>query len=181
MFVGGGAIAVASQLFSLILFADSYYTAWIYIPILAAATVFTSLDTFLGSVYFTVKRTSMSLWTSLVGAVLNMALNFLLIPKFGALGASAATFASYFAVYVIRAATMRSFLPFRMYHGKLAVNTVMISAIAIIMTWWGNDLWGILTSLGILLLSVAFNSRDVIKALRQLLSSVKEKRISKVQ
>ena len=176
MFIGGGAIAVASQLFAWILFADSYYSAWIYIPILAAATVFTSLDTFLGSVYFTVKRTSMSLWTSLAGAAINIALNIALIPTYGAMGASIATFASYFLVYVIRASTMPGFLRFNMYHGKLIVNTFLVGVIAYLMTAFGTQWWGLIASSAVLLVSVIFNARDLVKALKQVISSLKDRK-----
>jgi O-antigen/teichoic acid export membrane protein len=176
MFVGGGAIAVCSQLAAKILFAESYFTAWIFIPVLSAATVFTALDTFLGSVYFTVKRTQMSLWTSLLGAAVNVVLNFIMIPKLGAMGASIATFASYFLVYIVRAATMGRFMRFKMYHAKLAVNTALIGIIAAIMTLYGNTLFGLLISGGVLLVSAAFNGKDIVIALRQVLSSVKGRR-----
>lgn len=176
MFVGGGAIALFSRLLSKILFAESYYSAWIFIPILSAATVFTALDTFLGSVYFTVKRTTVSLWTSLIGAVLNVVLNLLWIPEWGAMGASVATFISYFCVYVIRAATMGRFMKFNMYHVKLAVNTALILAVSIVMTLYGKAWQGIAVSSGILLVSVIYNSRDVIIACKQVLSTVKRKK-----
>ena len=176
MFVGGGAIAVCSQLAAKILFAESYFTAWIFIPVLSAATVFTALDTFLGSVYFTVKRTQMSLWTSLLGAAVNVVLNFIMIPKLGAMGASIATFASYFLVYIVRAATMGRFMRFKMYHAKLAVNTALIGIITTVMTLYGNTLYGLLISGGVLLVSAAFNGKDIVIALRQVLSSVKGRR-----
>ena len=176
MFVGGGAIAVSSQLFAKILFADSYFAAWVFIPVLSAATVFTALDTFLGSVYFTVKRTQMSLWTSLIGAIVNVALNLIMIPLWGAMGASIATFASYFLVYIVRAATMGRFMRFKMYHAKLAVNTALIGIIATVMTLYGNTLFGLLISGGVLLVSAAFNGKDIVIALRQVLSSVKGRR-----
>ena len=156
--------------------------AWIFIPVLSAATVFTALDTFLGSVYFTVKKTYMSLWTSLIGAVVNIGLNLILIPDWmlgwGAMGASVATFASYFLVYLIRALTMKKFLPFKMYHGKLLINTVLIGSISAFMTWYGysGQALGLYASIGILLVSVVFNSRDVYIACRQVLSSVREKK-----
>ncbi len=181
MFVGGGILSVAAQIFAKILFAESYYAAWIFIPILSTATVFTALDTFLGSVYFTVKRTRMSLWTSLLGAVVNVGLNILLIPEtglgWGAMGASIATFASYFLVYGVRALTMKHFLPFDLYHGKLIVNTVLLGGIAALMTYYGYSgaAWGLYASIGILLVSIAFNSKDVIRALRQVLASVRGK------
>ena len=45
--------------------------------------------------------------TTALGAVLNIALNTLLIPKFSANGAAIATFISYFAVYAIRAVDIK--------------------------------------------------------------------------
>ena len=176
MFVGGGAIALLAQPLSHILFAESYHSAWIFIPILSAATVFTALDTFLGSVYFTVKKTSMSLWTALLGAVVNVALNRLWIPQWGAMGASVATFISYFLVYVVRAATMGRFMKFKLYHGRLAVNTVLILMISAVMTLYGDLWWGIVATAVILLIGAIFNLRDILISVRQILSSVRGKK-----
>lgn len=180
MFSGGAILAVGAQIFSKILFAESYFSAWIYIPILSFATVFTALDTFLGSAYFTVKRTGMSFWTSFIGAVLNVALNVILIPSDsiigGAVGASIATLISYFTVFVIRAVTMRKFIPFRMYPVRLIINTLMITAIAVIMTVWGSEIKGILTACAVLLISLVFNGRDIFLGCKDALISLKNKK-----
>lgn len=178
MFVGGGCLAVGAQIFARILFADSYYVAWIFIPILSAATVFTALDTFLGSAYFTVKKTSMSLYTALIGAVVNVGLNFLLIPRWGAMGASIATFTSYFLVYVTRAVTMPRFIRFRMYHGRLAVNTVLMGAICALMTCYGYSerTWCLLGSVGVFAVSVLFNGKVVFLACKKVLGSLRGRR-----
>ena len=177
MFVGGGVLSVGAQIFAKILFADSYYIAWLFIPVLSIATVFTALNTFLGSVYFTVRRTSMSLYTALVGAAVNIGLNLLLIPKWGAMGASVATFASYFIVYAIRALTMKHFLPFNVYHVRLVINTVLLGAITALMTYYGysGEVWGLYASILTLAVSVIFNGRDVFFACRQVLFSARHK------
>ena len=180
MFSSGAILAVGAQIFSKILFAESYFSAWIYIPILSFATVFTALDTFLGSAYFTVKRTGMSFWTSFIGALLNVALNVILIPSDsiigGAVGASIATMISYFTVFVIRAVTMRKFIPFRMYPVRLIINTLMITAIAVIMTVWGSEIKGILTACAVLLISLVFNGRDIFLGCKDALISLKNKK-----
>lgn len=180
MFVGGGVLSVGAQIFAKILFAESYFAAWMFIPILSAATVFTALDTFLGSAYFTVKRTGMSLSTSLVGAVLNIALNILLIPSDGilggAIGASIATYVSYFAVFVIRAVTMKKFIPFNMYPIRLTLNTVLITAIATVMTAWGSDIKGIIIAAGLLLVSIIINGKDIFMGCKDVLVSMKRKK-----
>ncbi len=173
MFVGGGILAVGAQIFAKILFAQEYFGAWVYIPILSAATVFTALDTFLGSAYFTVKKTGMSFWTSFVGAAVNIALNIILIPECGAIGASVATYVSYFIVFLIRALTMRKFIPFNMYPVKLIINTLLITAIAVIMTVWGGEERGLLISCAILVASLVISGKDIFLGCRDVLLSLK--------
>jgi O-antigen/teichoic acid export membrane protein len=181
MFAGGAILAVGAQIFAKILFAESYFAAWIYIPILSAATVFTALDTFLGSAYFTVKKTGMSFWTALIGAAVNITLNIIMIPMWGAMGASIATYISYFAVFVIRALTMQRFIPFRMYPLKLVINTVLISAIAVIMSIWGNTSVGIAISCAILLISIIVNGKDIVKGCFDVLRSLKNRKNAQVE
>ena len=180
MFAGGGILAFGAQIFAKILFAESYFAAWVFIPILSAATVFTALDTFLGSAYFTVKKTGMSFWTSLIGAVLNIALNIILIPSKGplggAIGASIATFVSYFAVFIIRALTMKKFIPFKMYPVKLILNTFFIFAIAGSMTAWGSETKGIIISGVLLLISIIINGKDIFLGCRDVLVSMRRKK-----
>lgn len=180
MFAGGGILAFGAQIFAKILFAESYFAAWVFIPILSAATVFTALDTFLGSAYFTVKKTGMSFWTSLIGAVLNIALNIILIPSKGplggAIGASIATFVSYFAVFIIRALTMKKFIPFKMYPVKLILNTFFIIAIAGSMTAWGGEVKGIIIAGVLLLISIIINGKDIFLGCRDVLASMRRKK-----
>ena len=133
VFVGGAFLIAFAKVCSIVLFADSYYEAWLYVPILVVATVFTSFDTFLATAYFTKKKTMVSFYTSMLGAVLNIALNLLWIPSWGAVGASLATFISYFAVFVLRAATMHRYIRFNLQIPKITVNTVLLAGMVVIM------------------------------------------------
>ena len=167
-FLGGGALILASRLCAKILFAEAFEAAWVYIPTLTFATVFTALCTFLGSVYFTSKRTVGSMLTALAGAVLNIILNLLLIPRFDAMGASVATFISYFAVCVLRMITARRLIPFKQEWGRLLVNTLLMGALTAAVTLTGTYAplltWGGSAALFVLLLG--FNAKPVLEALR---------------
>lgn len=176
MFAGGAVLAVGAQIFASVLFANDYFSAWIYIPLLSAATVFTALDTFLGSAYFTVKKTGMSFWTAMIGALTNIGLNLLLIPRWEAIGASVATLVSYFAVFVIRAVTMHKFIPFKMYPIRIVVNTVLITAIAVVMSLIGDTVNGILISCAVLIAILIFNGRDILLGLLNSVRSFKKGR-----
>ena len=133
-FLGGGGLVILSRFLAHVLFASRFEAAWVYIPVLTFATVFTALCTFLGSVYFASKKTVGSMLTALVGAVLNVALNILLIPRFGAMGASVATFASYFAVCILRLVTVRKLIPFKQEWGRGLVNTLLLGVLTVLIT-----------------------------------------------
>ena len=126
VFVAAGFLIGGSKLFTEILLADSYYESWRYVPMLVAATVFSTLVSFMGSVYFVEKKSLLSMVTALMGAVINVALNFILIPDHGAMGAAVATFISYFAVYIVRAYDTRSYVRFKLNTPMLCVNTALI-------------------------------------------------------
>lgn len=175
MFSGGAVIAVGAQLLSKLLFAKSYEAAWIYIPILAVATVFSAFDTFLGSAYFTVKKTGMSFKTALLGAITNIVLNLILIPPYKAMGASVATLISYFLVFVVRTVTMRKYLLFNLYPVRLIVNTAAITAIAVIMTLYGKRLVGFTISAVTTVLLAIYNFKDILSAIHNLISSRKNR------
>ena len=144
--------------------------AWVYIPTLTFATVFTALCTFLGSVYFASKKTMGSMLTALAGAVLNVALNFLLIPSFGAMGASVATFASYFAVCLLRLVTGRRLIPFKGEWGRLAVNTLLMGGLTAVVTLSEGGVLPVLlmygVAAGIFLLMLVFNAKAVLELAR---------------
>ncbi len=168
-FLGGAALILTCRLFAGILYADAFALAWVYIPVLTLATVFTAFDTFLGSVYYTSKRTVGSMLTALCGAGLNIVLDLWWIPLWGGMGASIATFASYFVVFVVRLATTHRFIPFDREVIRNTVNTLLLCALTVTATltayfspvlWWS-------VSAGIALVMLAVNA----KAIKDLLTS----------
>lgn len=169
-FLGGGAMMLFSRVFARILFASDYQDAWVYIPVLTLATIFTALCTFLGSVYFSSKKTIGSMLTAFVGAGLNVLLNFLLIPAWGAMGASIATFASYFIVCVLRLITTQRLIPFKQEWGRGLVNTLLVGGIAVVVTlseslsFHPAVAYG--AAVGIFVLTLLFNVRAVLELLK---------------
>lgn len=103
IFIVASAIVLFSKFITFILLDKSYYDSWQYIPFLVLSTVFSCFVVFLGNIYLAEKKSVSTFLTTTLGAVLNIVLNTLLIPNFGANGAAIATFISYFAVYAIRA------------------------------------------------------------------------------
>ena len=118
----------------------SYFAAWHYIPILVIATVYSCYASYMSSVYMVTKKSSLNLYTTMAGALLNLLLNALLIPKFGVNGATVATFLSYLLVFCLRAVNTRRYIPFDLHLPRLLLNTGLLVVQAVIMlcapVWW---------------------------------------------
>lgn len=160
MFLACSVLIAFSQIGTKILFADAYFDAWVYIPVLLIATVYSALVTYFGSVYFVAKKSILSFLTAMLGAVTNILLNLILIPEYGAQGAAIATFVSYFVVYILRAVNTRRHLPFRQYPLHVAVNTLLVSVQAVTMIWQVRGwLW---IQMGAVALILVFNAKPLI-------------------
>lgn len=140
MFLVCSLVIAFSKVEIAILAAKSYAEAWQYVPVLSAAMLFSSFVTFMGSVYMVTKKSTMSFWTAMLGAGLNVVLNFILIPSpMGVQGAAIATLASYVVAFIARIITAEKLIPFQLYPARLVVSSVLIlvQTIFIVLGWPG--------------------------------------------
>ena len=72
------------------------------------------------------KKSVMSFLTSMCGAVINVTLCLLLIPRMGVQGAAVAAAVSYFAVFLIRAVNTQKYVKFNMHPPILALNSAVL-------------------------------------------------------
>ena len=165
IFVASAVLIGGSKLFTDLLLADSYYSSWRFVPILVAATVFSTLVSFMGSVYFVEKKSVLSMITALMGTVINIILNFIMIPDHGAMGASVATFISYLAVYVVRAYDTRKFVKFNLHTVLLIINTVLIFLQMAVM--YSGVRYSEYISLFMILVILAVNAKGIIGVIRE--------------
>jgi len=92
------------------LFSNDYYDAWRYVPLLLVATVFHALSGFLGVFYTVKKKPKGALISVIVGAGVNIALNIILIPLIGLMGAAVATIVAYIIVTIYRFIDTKKFV-----------------------------------------------------------------------
>lgn len=173
MFLAGAVIIAFAKPAIRILSTEQYYSAWQYVPLLSASMIFTAFVSFTGTVYVVTKQSGISFITAMAGAVINIALNLLLIPSpLGVQGAAIATFLSYFAVFLIRAVNSRKYIPFKLYGGHIAVNTVLIS-VQIVFSVLELPFWIPVQAVCLLLLA-AVNFKFLLPCLTRLISMVKK-------
>ncbi|MCL2034546.1 MAG: polysaccharide biosynthesis C-terminal domain-containing protein [Oscillospiraceae bacterium] len=164
----------------LVLAAPAYGDAWRYTPFLVLAVAFSTLVTFLGTIYNAVRKNGMVMLTTFIGAGVNIALNWLLIPMDnpigGPQGAAIATFASFLAVFLIRAIDSRRHIKISMQPLRvLLILALLLGQIAVSLS--EVPYWGVWSAL-IFLLLVLFNLRYIwfmISRLFEMISGKKHK------
>jgi len=115
-----------------VLFAGEYFVAWRYVPVLIVAYMFSGLSGVLASVYSAFKKTGMLFVSTSVGAVLNIGLNILLIPRYGVMAAAYTTLAGFFVTWVVRMINVRRLLRIRVNYCKMALSFGVLTAQAVV-------------------------------------------------
>lgn len=166
-FLVGSGLILTAKISTSLLAAPDYFTAWQYIPVLVLSSTFACFSSFLSSVYMVEKRSVATLVTTMAGAALNLVGNFLLIPKWGIMGAAVSTMVSYFFMFIIRAIHTRTMLRIRWSGAQFLVNLLLTTLQCLVMEWNlpGWPIWSTLC----LLLVVVLNAKNLLKAVLKIL------------
>ena len=162
-----------SQVFIIILCADTYFEAWRFIPVLSISAVFSSFTAFFGSVYLVKKKSVLTFVTSMTGAIVNIALNLLLIPSMGAQGAAIATCISYLAVFVIRAVNTRKYVRFSLHSVRIVLNVILLSAQTVLLLAFEKHT--VFMQIACVLLIISVNAKPFIEAFKYILREINKK------
>lgn len=133
--------------------ASDYHGSWIYSPILILSLVFIGIGAAVDPIFIAIKHSKYFLWSSIVGAIVGVALNFILIPIIGIWGAVISLVGAHFFISLTR-------LYFAEKHVQLLYKKNMITFVAltilvnIIMTTVHNYLLSI--SLGITMIGIFY-------------------------
>lgn len=130
------------KLLALILFQKEFFIAWHYVPILLFASVFSGLSSFLGTVFTAAKKTKSVFVTTMIGAGVNICLNFVLIPYWGGYGAAIATAIGYLATYVVRLKGANRIMQLDVEYKKhfLKMGLLLIMVVLSCINSWANYL-----------------------------------------
>lgn len=119
-------LIIGAKIIAKLLFKNEYYIGWMHVPFLTFSVVFIALSDYAGVLFHAAKKTKIFAMTSTIGAVINIALNFILIKYIGAIGASIATLFSYFAIWISRAYMLQRELDFSINKRLISVSALVI-------------------------------------------------------
>lgn len=101
-----------------------YFIAWTYTPFLIIGCVYLTLGTFMSTSYTVHKDAMGFLLSGTIGAILNILLNWLLIPVFGVYGAAFATCISYITVFVFRKFHTRKYMTYVVFTKEFVIGSI---------------------------------------------------------
>ncbi|TCI46216.1 hypothetical protein EVJ27_06925 [Exiguobacterium sp. SH3S2] len=153
-FISSSIIILSTRPIASLIFKNDFYDSWKFIPLLMVAFTIGNLQAFYGSIYTGVKKTTKVFISTLIGAIVNIILNFILIPSAGVYGALVATIASYFIIYLYRLNDVQKYLLMDHATKKISISLILLCLLAV---FYGFDyMWTDILSvvLGFLLILI---------------------------
>lgn len=129
----GLGLLIVTKPFLRIYVSSDYYVAWKYTPFLIIGCVYLTLGTFVATSYTVHKDSFGYLVSGMFGAVLNIALNFLLISLVGVYGAALATCVSYIAVFIFRIFHTRKYIRYNVLYIEFVLGTIIFILSSLLM------------------------------------------------
>ena len=133
-------IMLLSKMIATYMFSKEFFSAWHYIPILAAGVFYNSLNSFLGSRFTASKKTGYIFYTTMLGAGANLLLNIPSVYFAGATGAALSTLISYLLVWIFRTRKVDKLFGIKDDSKKSCIQLFFITVISILVMkdimWW---------------------------------------------
>lgn len=105
---------------------SSFIDSWKYVPYLILGSIFLTHASFFGAIYTSAKKNIGVMFTTLLGAFINIILNIVLIPYLNIQGASIATMVSYGVVGIYRMIDSRRYLKFFIDFKKVLLSLMIL-------------------------------------------------------
>lgn len=113
------------------LLGDTFSEASRYVPILLLGTLFLTYSNFFTPFFAAEKKSVLTMLTAFIGAIFNVIFNYLLIPRFGIMGACIATTGSYICISILRVVIGLRIQTIAIQTYKFVISLVSISICAV--------------------------------------------------
>lgn len=155
---------------------EEYYISWKYAPILIASASSSGIAAFMVGIYAASMKNINVTLTTVIGGIINVILNYILIPKIGIMGAAVATYVSWTIIAVLRIFDIRKFFKFDIDYKQIFIYIILLCIQVLAVTSFDNIL-GQLISIFISLVFV-FMERELITLMFELILN-KLKKVNK--
>lgn len=123
------AVFLITNSFLTVFLGDNFVSSVKYVPVLLVSAVFLAYSNFFSPLYSAMKKSRNIMFSALGGAVINVILNVLLIPRIGVMGACLSTMISYIYIAIFRFVDCRKYI-----HMNLRQKAFFISLVVCFFT-----------------------------------------------
>ncbi|SJZ44548.1 lipopolysaccharide biosynthesis protein [Parafannyhessea umbonata] len=109
-----------------LLYSKDFFAAWHFVPFLVISIVFGALSGYLGGILAAVKDSAEFARSTVIGAVVNIVLNFALVPVIGPNGAAFATLICYWITWCLRVRRIRDYIRLHFRLGRDLLSYVVL-------------------------------------------------------
>lgn len=149
----------------------NYYEAFFQVPILYLGVFVNCLVSFFGGIYIALAKTKNIGISSIIGAILNAAINLCLIRNVGLYAASISTVISYTAILAVRLKELKKYMPVLFNKKKIIISLFVLTGIIIISLF--NSFLSCVVAISI---SITYNLRFNKYLIRNALDTYRERR-----
>lgn len=160
-----------SKVISSILFADKFFIAWHYVPILLVAYLFSGLSGFMASSFRAAKYTKGLFGSTVIGAIINIVLNFYFIKEYGSMGAAFTTMIGFAVMFYIRGKSIQKIVKLQINVVKDSIMYLLLLIQAVVVSFEVPFAWPI--AFLILIILIIINFKYIIRVLQTFLSVYK--------
>lgn len=164
-------LILLSKAISSILFADTFFCAWHYVPILLVAYLFSGLSGFMASSFRAAKYTKGLFGSTVIGALINIVLNFYFVKRYGSMGAAFTTMIGFAVMFYIRSKSIQRIVDLQINIVKDSLMYILLLLQAIVVSFEVPYGW-IIASI-ILVILIVINYKYVIEVLKTLVSMLR--------
>lgn len=138
---------------SRLLFAKDFYSAWRLVPPLLVSALASQMSLTCEQYFIALKKTKIISATAIGGTLMNLALNIVLIPQYGAYGAATATAISFSMTWIMRYSIVRKYVKLKHDLFKECVSYLFV-LMQVVLAFWEKQfiIWQLILFIGLLVL-----------------------------
>lgn len=156
MVLATSVLTLGTKIFMRFYVGAAFYESWRSVPILLFGILFYAYSSFFGSIYSAAKKNKQIAFSTGCSAVVALVLSLVLIPRFGFMGAAAATAGSYVFLSIFRCINSRKYLKVE-FNVKKALLSLVILLLQVVATCMDFHVYivGALTLAALLLVNLS--------------------------
>ncbi|MBP5237012.1 MAG: oligosaccharide flippase family protein [Clostridia bacterium] len=142
---------------------------WVFVPLLLVSAANNAIATYFGCFYTALKKSRLSMYSTLVAAAVNVVVNFSLIPFIGIWGAVIGTLVSYIALALFRMITVLKLIAISIDLRSFIISYLLVLAAAIAVSL---DFYVYISSAVVLVLFIAVNRKYAVETIKKAAQTV---------